>query len=88
MFRVRSSRYGQEEDRPIAFLQHGLISSSETWVSYGETSWAYVLADLGFDVWMGNSRGNIYSRGHASLKAEGDYFNFSFYEMGKYDLPA
>lgn len=39
---------------------------------------------------MGNNRGNIYSRGHTSLDPEKDseFFEYSFFEMGAYDLPA
>jgi lysosomal acid lipase/cholesteryl ester hydrolase len=44
--------------------------------------------EAGYDVWLGNNRGNIYSRGHKTKKPDGDYFYFSFWELGKYDLPA
>jgi hypothetical protein len=39
---------------------------------------------------MGNNRGNIYSRGHTTLNSAEDdeYFDFSFFEIGAYDLPA
>ena len=47
---------------------------------------AFYFAELGFDVWMGNSRGNKYSKNHRYLDAtEKDFWNFSFYELGKYD---
>lgn len=41
---------------------------------------AFQLSDLGFDVWLGNSRGNTYSRKHVSLNADEDlgYWNFSY----------
>ena len=67
---------------------HGMMSSSEMWVLNFENSVAIKLLEAGYDVWLGNNRGNIYSRNHVRLTPWGrEYFDFSFYEMGKYDLP-
>lgn len=54
-------------------------------------SWflAYVLADKGYDVWMGNTRGNKYSRSHKYLDPDNDndFWDYSWHQMGLYDLP-
>ena len=48
------------------------------------------LAKQGFDVWVGNNRGNSYSKMHRTLVADVDskYWDFSFEEMGLYDTKA
>lgn len=81
------------ENKPVVFLQHGLLSNSETFLLNGNISMAYKFADAGYDVWLGNSRGGLYSRHHTSLNPdnktdEKDFFDYSFYEMAKYDTPA
>ena len=58
------------------------------WVYRGKDSLSFYLLERGYDVWLGNNRGNIYSRGHKTKNPDGDYFDFSFWEFGKYDLPA
>lgn len=72
------------------FLMHGLLGSADDFVMAGrESGLAYLLADLGFDVWMGNARGNKHSRRHIKLEpSEAVFWDFSWHEIGLYDLPA
>lgn len=81
------------QGKRVAFLMHGLLDSSGTWVVMGPNNgFAYMLADLGYDVWMGNARGNRYSRAHISYNPDGwrrrNFWSFSWHEIGIYDLPA
>lgn len=77
-------------NKPIAYLQHGLIDSSDSFIThYKEKAQGFILAEAGYDVWLGNSRGNKYSRQHMWLDLnELEYWEHSFPEMAKYDMPA
>jgi len=75
---------------PVVFLQHGLFSDSNTWVVHGQKSLSVTLANRGFDIWFGNNRGNLYSRKNTHIDPVRDYqlfFDYSFYELGMYDVP-
>ncbi|KAF2893340.1 hypothetical protein ILUMI_12833 [Ignelater luminosus] len=73
----------------IVYLQHPAASSASIWLDLGNQSLAFLLADRGYDVWLGNFRGTTYSRKHTKLKPrERKYWDFSFHEMAMYDLPA
>lgn len=47
------------------------------------------LADLGYDIWMGNNRGTDYSLGHKYLSVhDREFWDWTWSEMGVYDTPA
>ncbi|XP_047505111.1 lipase 3-like [Pieris napi] len=73
----------------IVFLMHGIISSADDWISGGvESGLAYLLAQLGYDVWMGNARGNKHSRSNIYIDpSEKKFWDFSFHEIGMIDVP-
>jgi len=81
---------GPAPNKPVVWLQHGLLCSSADWILNNEDkALAYMLADAGYDVWMGNARGNKYSKKHVSLTVKDkEFWQFSWHEMGVYDIPA
>lgn len=82
----------KEKDKPVALLMHGISSSSADSVNVSRNkSLGYLLSDAGYDVWLANARGNAWSRNHITLhplRNSEQFFDFSWHEIGYYDLPA
>lgn len=75
--------------RPVVFLQHALMDSSAGWLLLGQQSLALQCAARGFDVWLGNARGNRYSRNHTTLlPTQPAFWAWSWQQQAEYDLPA
>ncbi|KDP30819.1 hypothetical protein JCGZ_13762 [Jatropha curcas] len=91
MQRIPVGQSGESpEKRPPILLQHGLLLDGATWLLLPpKQSLAFLLADNGYDVWIANTRGTKYSRGHISLApTDPAYWDWSWDELVAYDLPA
>lgn len=89
VFRLRSKinkdqGYGNQ---PV-LLVHGLDESAHGWIiNDPDKALGTVLADQGYDVWMLNNRGTVYSRHHLEHTIDSkEIWDFSFQEMAEYDI--
>lgn len=80
----------EDNSGPPVFLQHGLFQGGDTWfINSNEQSLGYILADNGFDLWIGNVRGTRWSKGHSSLSIHDKLFwDWSWQDLAEYDLLA
>ena len=75
--------------KPAVLMIHSQDWDMTQWISNDpDKANAFILADAGYDVWMGNNRGSAYSLGHVSLSTQ-DHKFWDFYqlEMGTIDVP-
>ncbi|ODV64950.1 alpha/beta-hydrolase [Hyphopichia burtonii NRRL Y-1933] len=74
----------------VIYLHHGLLMNSEIWVTMLDkhSNLPFILYDLGYDVWLGNNRGNKYSQKHLYYKLNSEKFwDFSIDEFALFDIP-
>ena len=76
------------------FFMHGMGGNASRWINRDNMeidSIPIALMKQGYDVWLGNARGNHMSKEHETLdwkEDEKEFWNYSFPEMAKFDLPA
>jgi len=76
----------EKKSRTAVILQHGLLQNSAVFVTNEESSLAFYLAEQGYDVWLGNNRGN-HKHEHLTPDQE-EYWNWGLDELAVYDFPA
>ncbi|XP_043724201.1 triacylglycerol lipase 2-like [Telopea speciosissima] len=85
-----SSSSGVSKNKPPVVVQHGVLTDGISWMMGStEQSLVFTLADSGFDVWIANTRGTRFSKGHVSLdESQTQYWDWSWDEVALNDLPA
>lgn len=73
---------------PVLLL-HGFAGAAENFIINIHTKASgFKLVDAGYDVWLLNSRGNIYSRNHIKLHPnDKEFWDWTAAEIARYDLP-
>ncbi|KAL8954128.1 MAG: hypothetical protein Q9222_000010 [Ikaeria aurantiellina] len=80
----RSSR------KPVVYMHHGLLMNSEVWVCLTEKERCLplMLVEKGYDVWLGNNRGNKYSKKSTRFSpASNAFWDFSMDQFAFHDIP-
>ncbi|RMX99661.1 hypothetical protein D0866_16023, partial [Hortaea werneckii] len=76
--------------KKVVYLHHGLLMNSEVWVCLTdrERCLPFVLVEQGYDVWLGNNRGNKYSKKSVHSKpTEARFWDFSMDQFAFHDIP-
>lgn len=87
------SRVNQGDDsirKPVVYLHHGLLMCSEVWVCLTDEQRClpFQLVERGYDVWLGNNRGNKYSKKSVnSSPLANEFWDFSIDQFAFYDVP-
>lgn len=91
MQRLNPTANGYEPNGKTVYFQHGLLMSSEIWCVRikKDENLPFKICQLGYDVFMGNNRGNKYSGRCQGVNVHNkEFWDFSIDEFALYDLPA
>ncbi|XP_050303104.1 lipase member K-like [Anthonomus grandis grandis] len=82
-------RIPRDDSNGVAVLQHSLSLDSAIFLVSQKRSIAMEVYNAGYEVWLPNFRGLRDSDQHTNPSIKKlDYWNFSFHEIGIYDVPA
>ncbi|KAL9584504.1 MAG: hypothetical protein Q9212_002090 [Teloschistes hypoglaucus] len=76
--------------KPVIYMHHGLLMNSEVWVCLTEKKRClpFMLVEKGYDVWLGNNRGNKYSKKSTRASPTSNAFwDFSMDQFAFHDIP-
>ncbi|KAF1968910.1 hypothetical protein BU23DRAFT_601911 [Bimuria novae-zelandiae CBS 107.79] len=76
--------------KKVVYLHHGLMMNSEVWVALTERERClpFELIERGYDVWLGNNRGNKYSKKSVHCApTDQSFWNFSMDQFAFHDIP-
>jgi lysosomal acid lipase/cholesteryl ester hydrolase len=76
--------------KKVVYLHHGLMMNSEIWVCLTEQERClpFLLVERGYDVWLGNNRGNKYSKKSTTMTPnEAKFWSFSIDQFAFHDIP-
>ncbi|KAL1497782.1 hypothetical protein ABEB36_008680 [Hypothenemus hampei] len=79
LFRLKNLKHSGQKN--VIFLQHGLAADATCFMANGNNSLAFILAEEGYDVWMGNYRGTEFSSHQTLTPLNKKYWDFSLTEL-------
>lgn len=85
----KHSEEQREQMKPVLF-QHGLLSSSGSFISPGLRSMPVFLLNEGFDVWLGNNRSGfepLHEFYKGNLMHNETYWDWDIKDLAYYDMP-
>jgi pimeloyl-ACP methyl ester carboxylesterase len=91
MFRIpgKVQDIGQETKKPAVLMLAGWLADHKFWMANtADLAPPFTLVDAGYDVWLGNNRGDRYAQAHEILKIDKqEFWEFNWIDMGVKDTP-
>eukprot|EP00826_Nyctotherus_ovalis_P017763 TRINITY_DN1524_c0_g2_i6.p1 TRINITY_DN1524_c0_g2~~TRINITY_DN1524_c0_g2_i6.p1 ORF type:complete len:405 (+),score=85.99 TRINITY_DN1524_c0_g2_i6:224-1438(+) len=94
LWRIPKKIYEPSKRRPPIFFLHGLLDNGFTWLFKDlKLNLPIILADQGYDVWIGNNRGTLHAKEHMNpdeynwANPFNKFWDFSIDQMASFDVP-